>query len=368
VRRAALAIALLALPILAGCGSGATTGGPSSPGPAASSGVVGSGAPTAAASGSLEEVAAGLVPKVVPGGDLQAGASAGAYAIAIEGAAGRTTASGQAACSWDGDPPNAAFTTLAGDPTELMGEQVEVQISAGRTPELRRADGARYIPSGGSTTDPAKVGDVLVVRATQLSVDPADPIPVGEDKASYQGPLGGRADTARLDVAVAWLCEQPTASSSPTDAAAEPTPVCPPAVPGTPGPVPALVLASGTDQVDGVPFSSDYTTCTDDGSADGEWNVPDSALPVRAAAPLTISLDGTGSLFGVEAFYGPSGSNTPPADAIALTVRPGSTPDAVLVDPPPAGDWVLVVSAGIDDPDHGIVRNATYIYRIKVKG
>lgn len=364
------AVALFVLPILlvlAGCGSGPAASGPAASGPSVSTPAAGGpSAPTGSAGASLEDVAAGLVPAIVPTGGLEGGASAGAYAIALEGDFGRATASGQAACSWDGMPPSATFTDMAGEPTELLGEHVDVQISAGGTPELRRSDGARYIPSGGTMTDPLPVGDVLVVRATTLTVDPADPVPVGEDKTSYEQPLGGRTDTATLDVAVAWRCDQPTASPTATEAV-DPTPVCPPKAAGTPGPIPTLVLAGGGHEVDGLPFSSDYTTCTDDGSVDGDWNVPDSALSVGAKAPLTVSLDGSGELFGVGAFYAPAASDTPPTDPITLTVRPGTTPGSYAVDPPPPGDWALVVSTGIADADHGIVRDVTYIYRVKVR-
>jgi hypothetical protein len=367
MKRPAIALAVLLLTILAGCGSGSAATGPGSSAPAVSTPTAGGpGAPTGTAGGSLEDVATGLVPAIVPTGDLEGGASAGAYAIALDGAFGRATASGQGACYWDGASPGATFTAMAGEPTELFGEHVDVQIGAGRSPELRRADGARYIPSGGTMTDPLSVGDVLVVRATQVTVDPADQVPVGEDKTSYYQPLGARTDTATLDVAVAWRCDQPTASPTATEAV-DPTPLCPQKVAGTPGPIPTLVLTSGSDQVDGIPFSSDYTTCTDDGSADGEWNVPDTALSVDANAPLTLSLDGSGALFGVGAFYAPAGSDTPPTDPITLTVRPGTSPGTYVVDPPPHGDWALVVSTGIADADHGIVRDVTYIYRVKVK-
>ena len=127
------------------------------------------------------------------------------------------------------------------------------------------------------------------------------------------------------------------------------------------------MLTNGADQVDGVPFTSDYTTCTDDGSADGDWNVPDAALPVDGKATLTLSLDGPGALFGVGAFYAPAGSDTAPTDPITLTVRPGTSPGTYVVDPPPHGDWALVISTGIADADHGVVRDVTYIYRVKVK-
>ncbi len=367
MKRSAVALAILLLLILAGCGSGTATTRPVASAPAGSTPAAGgSGTTTGSAGGPLEDVASALVPAIVPTGDLEGGASAGAYAIALDGAFGRATASGQGACYWAGASPGATFTAMTGEPTELLGEHVDVQISAGRSPELRRADGARYIASGGTMTDPVPVGDVLVVRATQLTIDPADPVPVGEDKTSYEQPLGGRTDTATLDVAVAWRCDRPTASPTATEAV-DPTPVCPPKVAGTPGPIPTLVLTSGADQADGIPFSSDYTTCTDDGSADGEWNVPDAALSVDGKAPMTLSLDGPGALFGVGAFYAPAGSDTPPTDPITLTVRPGTSPGTYVVDPPPHGDWALVVSTGIADADHGVVRDVTYIYRVKVK-
>jgi hypothetical protein len=366
MKRSILALVVIVLPLLTGCASNAATAGPRDPAAAASAPAVAVVSPSAGAGGPLDAVAAALVPAIVPGGDLEAGATAGAYAVAIDGAFGRTTASGQASCSWGGDPANAAFTALAGEPTELFGEQVEVQIGAGRSPELRRADGARYIPSGGTITDPTPIGDVLVVRATSLAVDQTDPLPVGEDKASYYQALGGRSDTAGLDVAIAWRCAAPTPSPSATDTAEDPTPVCPPSSSASPGPVGPLVLATAKDQAEGVPFSADYVTCTDEGSTDGDWNVPDTALAAGGTAPLTVSLGGSGSLVSVGAFYAPATSDTTPTSTVTLTVRPGSTPDTFLIDPPPAGDWALVVSTVISDPDHGRVADATFIYRVKV--
>jgi hypothetical protein len=356
---------ILLVSVLAGCGPAAAT--PASPGVAAS-GVARASAGTGASGGArdaLDQTAAGLVPAILPNPDLEEGASAGAYGIAIDDASGRTTAGGQASCYWDRSAAAPTLTSLASDPTTLFGEQVEVQIADGHTPVLRRADGARYIPTGGSLTAPRPVGEAIVVHGSTLAVDPADPLPVGEDKASYYQPLGGLAAATHLDVAIAWRCDPPAATPSPSAEAEDPTPACPPAVSGSPAPIAPLMLASGSHRADGSLFSSEYVSCTDDVVGDGEWSVPDKALAVAVGSPMTLTASGPGALSRVTAFYAPAGSDATPTSMETLAVQPGSTPNEATIDAPPAGDWAVVVSAVINDTDHGIVRDETYVFRVK---
>ncbi len=364
------AAVLVVLVILAGCGSGTTTtqpaGSDGSAGTTASTPTHSSDEPTPPASGSVEEDTAALVPPIDPAHDVRAQATRGAFALIVIGEFGRAEATGQAECMWGRDVSPAAFQSLDTTPVTLLGEQVVLNVD--HTPTLNRSEAARYIPKGGLSWDPTPIGDAVVARSTDLEVDTGAAVPGGADPSTYTANLGGRADTASLDVTVAWRCEQPSGSANETAAAATeaPTPVCPPRLPGSPPPVGALVLDSGTAQVDGVKFSSDFVTCTDDGAADGDWAVPDSALAVSGSAPMTLSLGGPGSMFDVTAFYAPASTDTTPTNMLTLGVHPGPSTNSYLVDLPPAGDWALVVNTGIADADHGRVENATFIYRVQV--
>ena len=362
MRRSTVGAAILLLFVLVGCGSGAATPGSSA---GATTGVAPASGAGAALGDALGRTAAGLVPAILPNPDLQDGASAGAYGIAIDDASGRTTAGGQASCTWDPSAASPTLTSLASDPTSLFGEQVEVQIADGHTPVLRRADGARYIPSGGSLTAPTPVGATTVVQATSLAVDAADPLPVGEDKASYYKPLGGLPAATHLDVAIAWRCDPLGGTPSPSTEAEDPTPACPPAISASPAPTVPLVLTSGSHHADGSLFTSEYVSCTDDVVGDGEWSVPDKALAVSVGSAMSLAPGGPGSLSGVTAFYAPAGSDTTPTSMETLAVQPGPTPNESSIAAPPAGDWAVVISAVINDTDHGIVRDETYVYRVK---
>ena len=368
-------IALVALVVLSlfvtGCGpSGAASGPTGSSGPAVSSrpAAAASAGPTSAASQAPEEEAAALVPAIDPSRAVRPEASRGAFAVIVLGAFGQVQAKGQAECFWDRELSPPTFRRLETAPITLMGEQVVIDVDHG--PILNRGAAARYIPTGGLSWDPTPVGDAVVARSTDLEVDTGAALPEGADPSAYGAPLSGRADTASLDVTVAWRCEPGTSgpnASVPAASAEEPTPVCPPKVQATPPvPVGPLVLRGSSEQAAGVAFSSSWVTCDDSGAADGDWAVPDSPLAVGRGTPMILSLDGPGVLFDVAAFYAPAGAATTPTNMLTLTVRPGPTPNTFAIDPPPAGDWALVVSSGIADADHGQVTNATFIYRVKV--
>ena len=326
-----------------------------------------SGGPTAAASQSPEEMTAALVPTIDASRTVPPGASRGAFAVLLLGGSGPVQATGQAQCFWDRDLSPPTFSKLETSPVGLLGEQVVVDVD--HEPILNRAKAARYIPTGGLSWAPTPLGDAVVARSTDLEVDTGAAVPDGADPSAFGAPLGGRSDTTSLDVTVAWRCEQPAAAanaSAPAASAEDPTPVCPAAVPGTAIPVGPLLLHSGGEQVAGVPFSSSWATCDDSGADDGDWDVPDTPLAATRATPLGLSFDGPGTLFDVTAFYAPASAATTPTNMLTLAVHPGASPNAYQVDPPPPGDWALVVSTGIADAEHGQVSNATFIYRVKV--
>jgi hypothetical protein len=269
------------------------------------------------------------------------------------------TLSGKGQCLWEDRP-----ITFTSDTVQLLGE--DVQLVAEERVFIARGDSrAGYTAADtGSSIGPGSFQDAITVQSTGLHVrvdspDDAEPSPFYET-------LGGRSDTAVLDVTIAWRCLAPGTGPSPIPTpriTPQPTPVCP--TPRGATQAWSVLLGRGSTTTKGVAGTGSFVTCTRSGDVDAFFTDPPTGVTLGAAGRLSLTGDGPIEIFDIEgAGYSPWG--TEGADPRDLgTYQP--SPGVFEVDAPPAGDWTVTVYLGINELQGGIVRNNVWYFRVTVQ-
>lgn len=366
MRRLAVAALLLALPVAACASNG--DGSPSqaaatsaSPSPIASASRIPTPAP------SIVLVSPAPVPTIDEAYPLSGfGTSHGAYSAIVFGDFGRQTLNGQGQCFWDRSGPTPSFQAIEGSWSTLLGEEVLLVVND--SPRFIRDGTAPYQGAAGRTfADPVAYGGTTVLRVTGLRVDPDYAEPSGADPSAYHSNLGGRADTAALDLVVAYRCDPP--GPLPTPVPPMPTPACPPAEApaGSFPPLPTVALGRGSIVAVGIAGSVSLTTCSGSGNDDTPWLVPELGARLTGPSSLTLSIRGTETLFEANvARYAAAAQGNGLLVLTPLGLRPGTTPGTFLIDAPPPGDWSVSVSVGINDVAHGAVWQGPFYFRITI--
>jgi hypothetical protein len=370
MRRLAVAAFLLALAMAACASSG--DGSPSqaaasstSPSPAASATATVSATHIPTPIPSIVLVSPAPVPTIDEAYPLSGfGTSHGAYSAIVLGDFGRQTFNGQGHCFWDRSGPTPSFQGIEGSWNTLLGEEVLLVVN--ETAKFIRDGAAPYQgAAGGTSEDPVAYAGTTVLRVTGLRVDPDSAEPSGADPSAYHASLGGRADTAALDLVVAYRCDPP--GLLPTPVPPVPTPACPPAdsPTGSFPPLPIVTLGRGSIVAVGDAGSVSLTTCSGSGVDDSPWLVPELGARLTRRAPLTLAIRGPETLFEAKvARYAAAAQGNGPLVLTPLGLRPGTTAGTFLIDAPPPGDWSVSVSVGINDVAHGAVWQSPFYFRI----
>jgi len=221
---------------------------------------------------------------------------------------------------------------------------------------------------------PGSITWLAAVRADQTQVATATH-PCGA--ASHDVDAAGLAAPFDLNVtadgAASWswavsVLAAPTPAGPPVPTPG-PTPACPAAEPyGSSPPPPVLTLAGGSQAVVGDAWSDALQTCTGISSDGGVPVVPLLGLKVHRGDMLAVSVGEGMTLFEVSgAEYGSATVSPVNLDDIHdLGVEVGPAPGTWYVDMPPVGDWVLLLSVGVNDEAHGAVWSQTVDFRVTV--
>ena len=96
--------------------------------------------------------------------------------------------------------------------------------------------------------------------------------------------------------------------------------------------------------------------------------IPSTGLRVRHADQLTISVGDAMTLYEVNSaqYAAAVGTVAPTSDQHDLAVEATRTPGTYVVATPPAGDWVLLISVGVNDVARGAVWSETVDFRVTV--
>jgi hypothetical protein len=311
------------------------------------------------------------VPQIgsAPGPDVEGQTSPGALAVLIESRAGRVIHGVGATCSWsygEGDP---TLVSVVGGPVEVYGERLRPAVHEGQ-PMLER-EWAPYVVLADSTLDEPRLdGDLTFVRATRLRASTFAPAPDGVSIDAWRRPLGG--DAAALIVQtleIAWRCgPPPPQATAPPEPEPDPTPVCPPPVSVEPPPFPRTTLSAAGQTADGEPASVTLVSCTLTGADQGPWIVPATGIAIAAGTPLVFRVEAPGVELVRVATASAGRAEVGAGPSLELEVRGDSRTGAVLVEPPPPGDWSVSVSVVLNDRVHGAVWSAPVYFRVRVAG